>query len=149
MKYRTLLSEANLVKRSFYFLMEVELKNKKRRTLYCPNLGPLPSDNVTGSRIWYRTANRIGEGYLDVVELIELNPPVWVAVNPDYAQILVRESVHQGLVQELQGYRFFQIHDLTLHKKPLDLLMKETGEQCYLHIKPIFSADEKGECYFP
>lgn len=149
MKFRTLLTEATLIKRSFRFLLDVELKNKKVRTLYCPNLGPLPYCEVLGTKIWFRTANRLSQGYLDVLELIEVNQSVWIAVNPDYAQALVREGVHQGIITELQDYRFLHLNNISTQANPIELLLKENGEHCFIQITPIFWGDIRGDCYFP
>lgn len=149
MKFRTLLSEAILIKRSLRFLVDVELVSKRRRTLYCPNLGPLPNFDMPGTKLWFRSANRLSQGYLDILELIEVNSSKWTAVNPEYAQVLVRESLHCGTLPELQGYRFLYLNNALTKTNPIELLVRENGEQCYIHIKPIFNANEQGGSYFP
>lgn len=149
MKFRTLLSEATLLKRSFRFLVDVELKNKRQRTLYCPNLGPLPYCEVAGTKVWYRTANRLSQGYLDVLELIEVNQSIWIAINSDYAEALVREGVHQSIIKELNGYRFLHMNNISSKTNPIEILIKENGEHCFIKIKPIFWGDARGDSYFP
>lgn len=148
MKFKGPLTESVLLKRHFRFLMEVILKNKKRRTIYCPNLGTLLGCDILGTRLWFSSAGRLSQGYLDILELVEVNEGYMVAVNPDYAMVLVREGVRENIIAELQNYRFLHLN--SVHAcKGVDLLLKETGEQCYIHIEPIFYGDERGEGIFP
>lgn len=158
MKFRTLLTEATMMKRTFRFLMDVELKNNKKRTLYCPNLGLLPFCEIPGTKVWFRTANRLSQGYLDVLELIELNASIWIAVNVDYAGALVREAAHQGIITELRDYRFLHLNTLANRNDPTrnipnkinpELLIKENGDRCFIHIIPVLSSNESGTGFFP
>lgn len=149
MKFRTLLSEANLIKRSFKFLVDVELKNKKRRTIYCPNLGVLTCCESPGTKLWFRIANRLSQGYLDVLELVELEQGFWIAINPDYSEALVREGIAEGIITELQEYRFLHLSHSLNKPNQVALLVKENGEQCFIHIIPVFGRNERGECLFP
>ncbi len=149
MKFKKPLTDAVLLKRSFRFLIEVILANRKRRMIYCPNLGPLLNCDVLGSRIWFSAANRLAQGYLEVLELTEINGGELVAVNPVYAQILVREGLCQEMIPELKDYRFLQTHVTVPQTNNIELLLKENGEQCFIHIEPVFFGDERGEGYFP
>ena len=102
MKFKKPLTEAILLKRTFRFLIEVILANRRRRMVYCPNLGPLLNCDVLGSRIWFSAANRLAQGYLEVLELTEINGGELVAVNPDYAHMLVREGLCHEKISELK-----------------------------------------------
>lgn len=148
MQFKKPLTEAVLLKRCFRFLAEVILANRKRRMIYCPNLGPLLNCDVLGSRLWFSPANRLSQGYLDILELTEINGGELVAVNPEYAQILVREGLCQDRISELKEFRF--LHSNTIAgAHPIELLLKENGEQCFIHIEPVFFGDDRGEGYFP
>jgi sugar fermentation stimulation protein A len=148
MKFKKPLTEAILLKRSFRFLVEVILASRKRRMVYCPNLGPLLNCDVLGSRIWFSAANRLSQGYLEVLELTEINGGELVAVNPDYAQVLVREGLSQEMIPELKEYRFLH-GNVVPQTNNIELLLKENGEQCFIHIEPVFFGDDRGEGYFP
>lgn len=148
MNFKNPLTEAILLRRSFRFLVEVVLANKKRRIIYCPNLGPLLNCEILGSRIWFSAANRLSQGYLEVLEITEINNGELVAVNPDYAQILVREALQQELIPELKDYRFLN-SNIVSHANNIELLLKENGEQCFIHIEPVFFGDDRGEGLFP
>lgn len=148
MKFKNPLIEAIFIKRNFRFLVDTVLLNKRKRTIYCSNLGPLLNCDILGTRIWYSVASRLSQGYLDVLELAEVSGGAYVAVNPDYAQILVREGVQQGVIPELKGYRFLHVNAVS-NTNNIELLLKENGEQCFIHIEPVFFGDERRNGYFP
>lgn len=149
MKFKSILTEAILLKRHFRFLAEVALKNKRKRMLYCPNLGPLINCDVLGSRVWFSTANRLSRGYLDTWELVEVNGGWLVSINPEYAKYLVIEGLEQNAFAELNGYHFLHSPLMPLLKEGIELLLKENGEQCFLCIEPVLFGTEQGDGYFP
>lgn len=148
MKFKTPLTEAVLLKRNFRFLAEVVLSNKRRRTLYCPNLSPLLNCDVLGTRVWFSLANRLSQGYLDTFQLAEVNGGALVAIHPEHAQTIVREGLHQGLIPELKDFRFLHVN-VGANSNTIELLLKENGEQCFIHVEPVFFGDDRGEAYFP
>lgn len=149
MKFKSPLIEAILLKRSFRFLAEVALKNKQRRMLYCPNLGLLRHCDVLGSRIWFSNPSRLSEGYLDVWELTEVDGGWLVFINPNYAGALVREAIEYNRIPELEGFRFLQVPIMPSFGPGIEMLLKENGEQCFIHAEPVLSANEQNEGYFP
>jgi len=148
MKFKGPLTEAVLLKRYFRFLVDVALKNKHKRTIYCPNLGPLINCDVLGSRVWYSSTSRV-HGYLDVLEIVEVNGGWLVSIHPEHTKFLVMEGVHQGLVPELRDFRFLHAPISPSFGNGIELLLKENGEQCFLHIEQVIFGDDRGEGYFP
>lgn len=149
MKFKAPLTEAFLMKRNFRFLIDTVLKNKKRRTIFCPNLGSLLGCDILGTRLWFSSAGRLSQGYLDILEIVEVNGGFLVAVNPDYAMTLVREGIRENKIPELQDYRFLHLNAVHNSLNGVDLLLKENGEQCYIHIEPVFYGDDRGHGFFP
>jgi sugar fermentation stimulation protein A len=149
MKFKAPLTEAILLRRYFRFLADVALKNKKRRTLYCPNLGPLTHCDILGSRVWFSNTSRLSHGYLDVWELVEVDKGWLVCVHPEHAKHVVMEGIHQGLVPELKDFRFLHSPITPAPSNGVELLLKENGEQCFLYIEPVLFGDERGDGYFP
>jgi len=149
MRFKSPLIEAILLKRSFRFLAEVTLKNKKRRMLYCPNLGSLPHCDVLGSRVWFSNPNRLSQGYLDIWELTEVDGGWLVFINQGYAGILVREAIEYHRIPELEGFRFLQSPMMPSFGHGIEMLLKENGEQCFIHSEPVLSASVRNEGYFP
>lgn len=149
MRFRGPLTEALLLKRYLRFLVDVSLKNKRKKTIYCPNLGPLANCDILGSRIWVSSAGRLSQGYLDVWELVEVNGGWLVSVHPEHSRVLVREAVHLGTITELKDYRFLHAPIYPSAGNGIELLLKENGEQCFVHIEQVIFGDERGDGYFP
>lgn len=149
MRFKGPLTEAILLRRYFRFLVDVSLKNRKKRTLYCPNLGPLLHCDVLGSRVWFSSAHRMSPGYLDIWELVEVNGGWLVCINPEYSKTLVMEAIHQEGIPELKDFRFLQSPISPSPGNNIDLLLKDNGEQCFMHIEPVFLGDDRGEGSFP
>ncbi len=149
MKFKGPLTEATLLKRYFRFLVDVFVGPQQKRTLYCPNLGPLTYCDVLGSRVWFSKADRLSHGYLDVWELCEVDGGWLVCVNPNHADILVREALAQDSLLELVDFRFLQAVIVPNMGNGIELLLKENGEQCFIHIEPVLAGDQKNNGFFP
>ncbi len=149
MRFKSPLIEAILLKRSFRFLAEVSLKNKKKHMLYCPNLGALRHCDVLGSRVWFSNPNRLTEGYLDIWELTEVDGGWLVFINQGYGELLVREAIEHDRIPELSGFHFLQNAMMPSFGHGIEMLLKENGEQCFIHVEPVLSADQRNEGYFP
>jgi sugar fermentation stimulation protein A len=149
MKFKSPLIEAVLLKRYFRFLAEVALSNRKKRMLYCPNLNPLPHCDVLGSRIWFSMANRLSQGYLDIWELTEVNGGWLVSINPEHAKALVREALECEKIPTLENFRFLYSPTISKLGNGIELLARETGEQCFMSVQSIWFADERNHGLFP
>jgi len=149
MKFKAPLTEAILLKRHFRFLVDVALRNNKRRVLYCPNLGAIRQCDVLGTRIWYSNSNRLSQGYLDTWELAEVNGGWLVLVNPLHSNVLVREALELGIIPELQGFQFLQSGVIPKVGNGVELLIRNSDEQCFMHIEPVLWSDEAKNGYFP
>ena len=149
MQFKAPLIEAVLIKRYFRFLVDVILNNKKKRTVYCPNLGVLTHCDVLGSRIWVSNPTRLSQGCLEIWELVEVNGGWLVCVNPEHAEILAREAIELGIIPELAGFRFLQIPIVPRLGHGIELLLKENGEQCFIHVEPVLFGDDRRDSYFP
>lgn len=149
MKFKSPLTEATLLKRHFQFLVDVYLKNRRKQTLYCPNLGLLTHCDVLGSRIWFSQEIGSSPRYLDVWELVEVDGGWLACINPTHANKLIREALHLNKIPELLG--FYALHSMLMadgiHR--LDVLMKENGEKSLLYVEPVLLADNKNNGYFP
>jgi len=151
MKYKSTLKDGILLRRYLRFLVDIALQGKKRKTIYCPNLGSLLGCDILGSKIWYSTPTKLSRCYLDVLELVEVDGGNLVSINPEYVRPIVVEAIHKGMVPELQGYNFLQINNIpTDNFKPsIELLINQLGEQCFIYIEQVLFGDERGDGYFP
>lgn len=152
MNFRTPLTEATLLRRYFHFLMEVALNNYTKKILYCPNLGPMSGCDVLGSRVWFSNLLPLSNGYLDVIELIEVDGNHLVSIDPRHTKILVIEALGAGVITELLGYHFLPIEEGGLGGLgSLDILLNSAGDRCFMYIEQMILSDVKGkgEGYFP
>jgi sugar fermentation stimulation protein A len=149
MKFKQTLTEAILLKRHYRFLAEISLKNRQKRMLYCPNLGPMPHCDILGSRIWFSRPTRLSQGCLDVWELTEVNGGWLVCVHSSYTPVLVREAIELGRIPELMDFHNWQTPTVPKIGEGIELLMNNEGEQCFVHLETVLSGDEKNEGYFP
>lgn len=152
MNFKTPLTEAVLLKRHFRFLMEIALNNYKKKMVYCPNLGPLLGCDVLGSRLWFSSFLPLSRGYLDSVEIIEVNEGHLVGINPLGTKQLVLEALTTELIVELQGYQFLANSNVWLgFKSGLEILSHTDGRRCFLCIEHVIAGDPKGAGagYFP
>lgn len=148
MKFNQALSEGILLKRYHRFLVEVSVGHKKKRMLFCPNTGALTGCDVLGSRIWFSRANLILDGTLDVWELVEVDGGWLVSVNTKHTRTVIREALKQERIELLKGFQYLQPPVPSLDNG-IELLWREDGEQCFIHIEPIVWGDQRCKGYFP
>jgi sugar fermentation stimulation protein A len=147
MKFKSTLTEATFLRRYMRFLVEVSLKNRRKKMIYCPNLGPLLGCDVLGSRIWFSQPVKISRGALDVWELVEVDGGFLVSISDAHARLVVMEAVHGGKIPEFEGYRFLQAHG---QANPLiEILINAQGEQCMMRIERVTLGDRRGDGFFP
>lgn len=152
MNFKTALTEGTLLRRHFRFLMEIALNNHKKKMVYCPNLGPLLGCDILGSRVWFSSFLPLSGGYLDCVELIEVNGGHLVNINPAHNKQLVMEALETDIISELQGYQFLPISNVwSGFNSELEVLIHPDATRCFLCIEQVIAGDSKGEGigYFP
>lgn len=149
MKFAQPLLEGTLLKRQFRFLAEIALGPKQKRMIHCPHQGPLKSCEILGSRLWFSKALAGFSACLDSWELTEIDGGVLVNMNPAYNKILVREAVLQGLIPELVGFQCLKQRLNPGMGIGLELFWKDNGEQCFVHMEPLWASDKANRCFGP
>ncbi len=148
MRFAQPLLEGTLLKRHFRFLAEIALGSKKRM-IYCPHRGHLKPCDILGSRLWFSSATPGFSTCLDTWELTEVDGGVLVNMNPAYTKILVREAVLHGKIPALTG---FQCLKQTLNPGVgvgLELFWRENGDQCFVHLEPMWATDHANQTFAP
>jgi len=80
--------------------------------MHCPNTGAMTGCCTPGSRVWFSTSDNPKRKYPNTLEVIE--PLEWVGspdqvegqlvgVNPGFANALIEEAIHAGVVAELRA----------------------------------------------
>jgi len=147
MKFNSHLSEATLLKRNFKFLAEIVLRNRKKLTIRCPNIGNMQGCDTLGSKIWY--SNALGYHCLPTWELVEVDFGHLVCINPEVLKPLVVEGIRNGIIQELQGYNILHTGGHFDQFRSQFLLLEKEAKQCYLAIEHVFVGNENCEGFFP
>lgn len=178
MRFSPQLIEAVLVRRYKRFLADVQLADGSVITAHVANTGSMTGLDTPGLRVWLRDSQNGARKYRYSWELVEvpgeagrLPPNVLVSVNTGAANLIVREAIKRGLVDELCGYdtvraEFRHGHsrlDFLLAGRAADMDGGETlccpqgdsrarggmpGPDCYLEVKSV-TLVENGVALFP
>jgi sugar fermentation stimulation protein A len=147
MRYHSQLIEATLLKRPISFLVEAVLQSKRRIMVRCPNLGPLTGCDILGTQIWFSAPS--GEHCLPTLELVEVNGGFLVGVNQEILQDLAIESIGQGYIKELSGYKVNNKETPYSQDTIFNLsLQKDLSSYCYICLEHVLYANERYEAIF-
>lgn len=147
MKFSSYLTEATLLRRTLGFLAEINLTNKRKLVIRCPNLKQLIGCDTLGTRVWY--SNSSGFNSLPTWELAEVDYGHLVCVNNELVKPLFNEALKLKIVKELNGYRLFRnSQSYEVSKDPLIVLEKE-GNTCFVGVEHVTLVDKDGNAFFP
>ncbi len=142
------LIEGRLIKRYKRFLADIELDTGEKVTAHCPNSGSMKGCAIPGSQVWLSVSDNPKRKYKHTWELIKV-PETMIGINTLVPNKLVKQSIENGLIQELSGYDRVKAEVKTSRHTRLDLLLEnETGEKCYVEIKNCTLVEE-GTAMFP
>lgn len=148
MEYNSYLTECMLLRRSLGFLAEVVLPNKQKMMIRCPNLGPMLSCDILGTRVWY--SNAVGYNCLPTWELAEVDEGHLVCVNPELVRPVAVEAIKKGIITELQDYNILHTTGGQSGQYYSQILLLEKDNlHCHVCLELVTLGDEKGEGYFP
>ena len=137
-----------LIQRYKRFLADIELETGEKVTVHCPNSGSMKGCAIPGSRVWLSESDNPKRKYKYTWELIKV-PETMIGINTQVPNKLVKQSIENGLIQELSGYDRVTAEVKTSSHTRLDLLLEnEAKEKCYVEIKNC-TLVEKGIAMFP
>ena len=117
-------------------------------TAHCPNSGSMKGCAIPGSQVWLSVSDNPKRKYKHTWELIKV-PETMIGINTQVPNKLVKQSIENGLIEELSGYDRVKAEVKTSSHTRLDLLLEnETGEKCYVEIKNCTLVEE-GTAMFP
>ena len=142
------LIEGRLIKRYKRFLADIELDTGEKVTAHCPNSGSMKGCAIPGSQVWLSVSDNPKRKYKHTWELIKV-PETMIGINTLVPNKLVKQSIENGLIQELSGYDRVKAEVKTSSHTRLDLLLEnEAEEKCYVEIKNCTLVEE-GTAMFP
>jgi len=141
---------ARLIKRYKRFLADVTLDDDTALTVHCPNTGSMLGCQTPGSRVWLSRSDNPKRKYAYTWELIELAGGVLVGVNTGRSNALVREAIESGAIGELAGYDAIRAEvRYGRENSRADFLLTGAAGACYVEVKNVTAAVDKGIALFP
>jgi sugar fermentation stimulation protein A len=129
------LFQGTLIKRYKRFLADVQLDNGSLVTVHCPNSGTMRACSQPGRPVYLSYHDNPKRKLKYTWEIIHM-PDSLVGVNTMVPNRLVKQSIEEGLVDELNGYDRVRAEVKTSDGSRLDLLLeKERGRNCFVEVK--------------
>lgn len=151
MRFRADLISGTLVRRYKRFLADVDLGDRSRVTVHCPNTGSMMGCCQPGSPVWLSRSDNGARKYPYTWELVQVDRDTLVGINTGITSRLVREAVENGVIQELRGYTEIEseVKFGTLGSR-VDLVLRRDGAApCYVEIKNVTAAVDSSVAVFP
>lgn len=124
-----------LLKRYKRFLADVLLETGEIVTAHCPNSGSMKGCAPGGAEVWLSKSDNPKRKLKYTWELLKV-PATMIGINTLLPNKLVKQSIENGLIDELSGYDIIKPEVKTSRHTRLDLyLEKKNGDKCYIEIK--------------
>ncbi len=147
MQFKQQLQAGILIKRYKRFLADVELADRSRLTVHCPNTGSMLGCSEPGSPVMISRSKNPGRKYPYTLEMVR-SGSAWVGVNTSLTNKLVREALENGVVQEFGSDLEILQEVKTSEHTRLDFLLALNGRKTYMEVKNC-SLAENGIAMFP
>ncbi|MGB0127261.1 MAG: DNA/RNA nuclease SfsA [Rhodocyclaceae bacterium] len=150
MVFDTPLREGRLIRRYRRFLADVETADGFV-TAHCPNTGSMLGCADPGNRVWLSSASNPKRKYAWTWELVEVGGLVKVGINTGRSNALVREAIEASHIAALRGYETIRAEvPYGDRRSRIDLLLSAPNRpDCYVEVKNVTAAVERGIGYFP
>lgn len=142
------LIKGKLIKRYKRFLADVEMETGEVITAHCPNSGSMKGCAIEGAPVWLSVSDNPKRKYPHTWELIQA-PQTLIGINTLVPNRLVKLSIENGLIPELNGYETVRSEVKTSDHTRLDLMLESSEKpNCYIEIKNCTLVEE-GRAMFP
>jgi len=149
LQYARALVEGRLIRRYKRFLADIQLPDGVI-TAACPNTGSMMGCCEPGSRVWLSESDRATRKYRHTWEIVEVGK-VMVGINTGLPNHLVAEAITGGVIGELAGYQSLR-REVRYGEEAsrVDFVLESPGrEACYVEVKNVTAAANKGVALFP
>lgn len=130
------LCHGTLIRRYQRFLADVELDDGSVVTAHTPNTGSMMGCAVPGNRVLLSTSANPARKYRHSWELVHADG-IWVGINTQLPNLLVKEGIENGTVAELAGYSRIRGEVPYGGGSRIDLLLTGEGGLCYVEVKNV------------
>jgi sugar fermentation stimulation protein A len=149
MLFKKPLVEGRLIRRYKRFLADVQLPEGVI-TAACPNTGSMMGCCEAGSRVWLSESDSATRKYRHTWELVEVGETM-VGINTGLPNALVAEAIAAGVIAELAGYGSLR-REVAFgeERSRVDMVLEGEGrEPCYVEVKNVTAAADRGVALFP
>jgi sugar fermentation stimulation protein A len=139
-----------LVRRYKRFLADVRVAGRRVITVHCPNTGALLGCTAPGLRVWLSRADSAARKYAHTWEIVQVTGRTLVGIHTGRANALVIEAVEAGVISELRGYTTLRREvRFGIEGSRVDLLLSGRPGECYVEVKNVTAAVDRGVALFP
>ena len=149
MRFPRPLVEGRLLRRYKRFLADIQLPGGVI-TAACPNTGSMMGCLDAGNRVWLSESDSPTRKYRHTWELVEVGGTI-VGINTGLPNALVAEAIADGTLAELAGYASLR-REVKFGEEGsrVDMLLEDPArEPCYVEVKNVTAAADKGVALFP
>jgi sugar fermentation stimulation protein A len=145
------LTPAMLIRRHKRFLADVELADGRILTAHCPNTGSMMGCADPNARVWLSRSDNPKRKYAYTWELVEVAGGTLVGINTGRTNRLIEEAIVAGDLPELGSYDSLrrEVRYGRENSRVDFLLRSDDAGLCYLEVKNVTAAVEKGIALFP
>jgi sugar fermentation stimulation protein A len=150
MQFFSPLIQGTLIKRYKRFLADVRLADGSIVIAHCPNTGAMTGCAEPGWKVWLSPSNNPKRKLLYTWEVVLTDRFHWIGINTHKANVLVKEAIEEGRIDELLGYKTLQSEvRFGQENSRIDFLLTDREKaDCYVEVKSVtLLVDNAG--YFP
>jgi sugar fermentation stimulation protein A len=150
MRFSSPLIQGTLIKRYKRFLADVQLADGSIVIAHCPNTGAMTGCAEPGWKVWLSPSNNPKRKLLYTWEVVLSDQFHWIGINTHKANVLVKEAIQEGKIDELLGYATLQAEvRFGEENSRIDFLLTDPEkEDCYVEVKSVTLLEGNGG-YFP
>lgn len=147
MKLPSPLIQGKLIQRYKRFLADVQLSDGSIVTAHSANSGSMMGCQTPGSPVLLSQNDNPKRKLKYTWELVWVNN-VWVGINTNHPNKLVREGIENRTILELQNYQSIRPEVKYGENSRIDLLLESGHDRCYVEVKNV-TLIEKEYALFP
>ena len=150
MQFSSSLIQGTLIKRYKRFLADVQLADGSVVIAHCPNTGAMTGCAEPGWKVWLSPSNNPKRKLLYTWEVVLTDQFHWIGINTHKANVLVKEAIQDGKINELLGYKTLQAEvKFGEENSRIDFLLTDHKKaDCYVEVKSVTLLDNNAG-YFP
>ncbi|MBN2365117.1 MAG: DNA/RNA nuclease SfsA [Calditrichaeota bacterium] len=147
MEFTTPLIPGTLVRRYKRFLADINLHSGEAVTAHCPNSGSMRGCYFPGNPVMVTFHDFPSRKLKYTWELIRVDN-LWIGINTQHPNLLVKEAIIRGRIGELNGYQQIRREVKISNESRIDLVLESDSQKCFIEVKNV-TLVENGIAFFP